>query len=216
LFGLLGCLLSEPEQPEQAEQRMVVCKACSSPNRDEIDRRLSRGEPLRKVLAWLRSLGLDLSVSSLSNHHNKHRLRAVPAPTPLVRGEVLPPVPPPKKGTPARREEVLVAEKALRLGDLGPEARLEALCEYSAEVAIALLGPKGERASSLSMSEAYLAAKALSEARTLSLELLKANKNKGGKRVVREDLKALSLDQLRTRIEEIQRTIDAARSANGL
>lgn len=48
------------------------CRACNSPKRAEIDRRLLAGESARSVAEWLASEGERLSFVALSNHKAAH------------------------------------------------------------------------------------------------------------------------------------------------
>lgn len=80
--------------PEQDEQMPIgfsaKCKACNSPQRAEIDRRLLAGESTRSVAEWLqREHGLSVGHVGLANHKGAHldvvgeaasRIAAVTAP----------------------------------------------------------------------------------------------------------------------------------------
>lgn len=48
------------------------CRACNSPHRPEIDRRLLAGESTRAVAAWLATLGERFTHQALTNHRAEH------------------------------------------------------------------------------------------------------------------------------------------------
>lgn len=50
----------------------MSCRACTSPHREEIDRRLLAGETSRQVAEWLASQGEVLSHVAVASHKKKH------------------------------------------------------------------------------------------------------------------------------------------------
>lgn len=76
---MLNAVITTPEQDYKYHSLCKVCTARDhqgNPLREQVDGMIARGERNRKVIAWLKLHGIEVTERNFSRHLNKHSLFA--------------------------------------------------------------------------------------------------------------------------------------------